>query len=212
MSIMGIEEGYIVRSLKSKALIRFGRAIHARHNQVLDNPCMYTDKSFLYTEFCKKYSKEYLINKAKEMFYTTSDPLKAFWLLEDGSLTECNGPNLRGSHSSIWILFKDDEIVSNLPLYARIIFFTWRTNSIRLRIKNYKDGYKTKLGLGIEIWINIEISDKQWSKLRFIISMLDNPKIFYDICRTNKIVSWNETVDLNEVRSEYYRLKYNKHH
>jgi len=137
--------------------------------------------SILYEEFKKYNLKEQLVEKVKKVFGLTSNFLQTGWILEDGSLVDLgkvtysdnkrrqyyvhgkvieliNGlDNLKHTH-------KDRYILSNL--------FLWCTNSIRVYVRpNY---------IKALIWVNEEITSKQWSKLDLIISCLKEP-FHYDI-------------------------------
>jgi len=133
----------------------------------------------VYKTFKQLNSKEELIRRMKEEG-STINPLKAKFLMEDGSFTGTNITKFREHGKIIEALekydikgFKEDYWKKyGLPERCRIVllkFLLWHTNALRL--------YITKDCLAVQVWIRQVVRPRQWEKLDYIINLL-KPKLF----------------------------------
>ena len=74
--------------------------------------------------------------------------------------------------------------------FQMLPFYMWHTNSIRIIVKPDR--------IAVQLWVNQEIKEEQWKKLDFIISLLENPEIAYDI------VTYNEDERLLKMKNRYF--------
>jgi len=126
----------------------------------------------LYEKFKALNPKKSLIEALKREVGTTYNPLESGFILEDGTLIKLGKKN---NHNEALKVVKGFSKFMNCHIRSLLIlhFLIWRTNSLRIYIRNNS--------LAVQVWAHQKITNKQWQKLDFIISLVESSSFFYDI-------------------------------
>jgi hypothetical protein len=157
----------------------------------------------LYKKFKSLNPKEALVQRAKEVIGVTNNVLEAGFVMEDGTLLK-----LRKGHYCMEKSIKgfDDYMDSREKSFTLFNFFMWHTGAIRILVKSGD--------LFVQVCAEQDISEAQWGKLDFIISLFGNTMLHFDIIAELKDSTRNYNKYLSEakkVRNSYsLRLAYER--
>lgn len=126
-----------------------------------------------YNEFKQLNPKDVLIKETKEIIGTTTNPLEAGYILEDGTLLQANTRNTHNVILQAVEGFKD-YMENYIKTFIIVCFFIWHTNAIRIHARDDNC-------IAAQIWSHENITSKQWEKLDLIIKLLHSPRFYFDV-------------------------------
>jgi len=126
----------------------------------------------LYEKFKLLNPKEQLVKDLKQKLGVTYNPLESGFILEDGTLIKLGKKN---NHNEALQIVKGFSKFMNCHAKSLLIlhFLIWHTNSLRIYIRDNQ--------LAVQVWTHQKITNRQWEKLNFIISLVDSTRFYYDI-------------------------------